>query len=195
MHPHAFAPLSLRPAFLAFSLLLVAAAPLAATAHARTTPADVSPNGTPEPSTSLHVPNLLMIPFAPPGNKDDQLDYATDLFSKKLAAQSLHVIVGPAMDVLDVASSTRELCRRYSVDGVLFGTVRHEQHRTMFMASYPSHAEVRVSRVSCDGRIVWKGLGVGDKTTMWSNPRSAETEAISNALDQIVTEFSTAQAN
>jgi hypothetical protein len=142
------------------------------------------------PARSDSSTGLLVIPFAPPGNKDDQLDYATDLFSKKLTAQGLKVLVGPAEDLLDVATDAPDLCRKFDASGVLVGTVRHEQHaQFMPMMSHPSHAEVRISRLSCSGKIVWKGLGIGDKVTVWSNPRSAETEAISNALDQVVTQL------
>jgi hypothetical protein len=93
------------------------------------------------------------------------------------------------MDVMDVGGSAADLCRQYGASAILLGTVRHEQSHNVWWGTYPTHAEVRVTELDCDGKTKWKGVGIGDKTQYWSNPAAAVTNAIQNALDAIVSEM------
>ena len=141
-------------------------------------------------ATSAPPTIVLLIPFGPPENKDYQLDAATHDFQARLmAAKSFTVAISKPMDVMDVGGEAADLCKQFSASAIFLGTVRHEQNHNIWWGTYPTHAEVRVTELGCDGKIKWKGVGVGDKVQYWANPAAAVTNVIQNALDVVISEM------
>ena len=136
-----------------------------------------------------HAAVVALVPFGPPGNTDYQLDNATNDFSKRLTAKGFEPTTTKAMDPMDVASSAADLCKQYNATAIFAGTVRHEQTHNVFWGTFPTHAEVRVTELGCDGKVKWKGVGTADKTQYWSNPAAAVTNVSQMALDQIIGEM------
>jgi len=132
----------------------------------------------------------FLIPFGPPGNTDYQLDAATNDFATRLTTKkSLTVVQSKPMDVMDVAGSAADICKQYGTSSIFLGTARHEQTHNIMWGTFPTHAEVRVTQLGCDGKVKWKGVGIGDKVQYWSNPAAAVTNVIQMALDQLISEM------
>lgn len=134
-------------------------------------------------------PTVLLIPFAPPDNKDDKLVFATEQLHKKLVAHDVAVVDGTTMDLLDVSGAAGDLCQKFHAVGILAGTVRHEQNRKFLTGTMATHAEVRVTRFDCAGKSVWKGFAVGDKDYAFANPNAAISDVIQQALDSIIVQY------
>ena len=133
---------------------------------------------------------VVLVPFGPPGNKDYQLDNATNDFLTRLTTKkNLNVVLGKPMDAMDVAGSAADLCATNKASAIFAGTARHEQSHNIWWGTYPTHAEVRVTQLGCDGKVKWKGVGISDKVQYWANPAAAVTNVIQNALDQVISEM------
>ena len=143
----------------------------------------------PAPAATPFATTLVLVPFAPPNNKDDKLEFATEQFIKKLVARGLTVGKSAQMDLLDVSGQAAEICEKYHATGVLAGTVRHEQNQKFLTGTMATHAEIRFTRFDCSGKSVWKGYAVGDKDYAWSNPAAAVSDVIAQALDSIVVQL------
>lgn len=167
-----------------FSIVLALAHPAQSQSSSTSSPA---PNASSEPPVFV-----VLIPFGPPGNKDYQLDAATNDFAARLTAKK-NMIVAQAkpMDVADVGGSAADLCKQYKSSSIFVGTARHEQNHNIMWGTFPTHAEVRVTQLGCDGKTKWKGVGIADKVQYWSNPAAAVTNVIQLALDQIISEMPT----
>jgi hypothetical protein len=140
--------------------------------------------GSAAPSTTL-----VLVPFESPDNKDTALEFATTEFVKKMAGHGKQLAQAPVMDHVEAATRVAALCSQFNASGVLIGTARHEQRLNYLLGSYPTHAEVRVSLVDCNGTTLWKGFGTGDLVYYWANAGAAVSDALDKALDTIVSQF------
>ncbi len=125
---------------------------------------------------------LVVVPFAPPGNKDAHLTFADRQMAMKLAAAKVQVVVS---EPIDAATSAPSLCQKYGGDGILVGTLRHDQHQAP-MYHWPSHTEIRLERLRCDGKVTWKGVAIGDVDRQFGNPPAHVDASIDLALDNAV---------
>ncbi|TAM91068.1 hypothetical protein EPN42_04930 [bacterium] len=141
------------------------------------------------PSNPQAGAGYALVPFAPPGNNDTALDFATTELEKKLQAQGMSITRTLTMDPVAAAASIGTLCKQYAASGIFIGTARHEQTYKAFWGDRPTHAEVRMTLFNCDGSVRWKSYGTGDVTYWWSNAGAAVSDAIDRSLDTIVNQL------
>ncbi len=154
-----------------------------------------------DPQVGAEAPQLaggssyVLVPFAPPGNKDTALDFATTEFVKKLQAKGIIAVATEPLDEAQAGASVPQLCKEHSAKGVLIGTARHEQRLNYMLGSYPTHAEVRVTLFPCNTtQSLWKGYGTGDIVYYWANAGAAISDVMDKALDILVAQFPDATA-
>jgi hypothetical protein len=114
-------------------------------------------------------PKLVLLPYEAPGSTDP---HAGDI-TKELAADlfAAGVVAAPVepVDHLDAIAGAAKICADNGATGILVPEGRYEQTQKIIPAPfvtilrYPTHVEMRLDDVGCDGKVRWTTTTTGDE--------------------------------
>jgi hypothetical protein len=172
--------------------LLVGSAP--ALAQAPPTPA--TPAASPPAQLAPAIP-LVLVPYEEPGSTDPHALAISEKLLADLPAAGVNVKGVAAIDHLDAVANAAKICADNGASGILIPEGRYEQTKKIFpiglwltIERYPTHAELRLDEIGCDGNIRWTNTTTGDeaRTGAFSvgNLGSAIDGAFRSAIDAAV---------
>jgi hypothetical protein len=137
---------------------------------------------TPAPKTKMTTgPKVALVPFAQTGSEPDpSLDLATELARKRIAAHDAAVVVTEPGDFLIATKDAAAMCARYGASRLVMGTLRWEQ--TPASDGVATHAEIRLTTVGCNGRVIGAQDEAGDHLHADANSRAGVSAAIEDAF-------------
>lgn len=121
-----------------------------------------------------------IVPFAQPGGPDPSLDFATAEALKRYTAKGTNAVVTDATDFLVATHDANALCAKYSARQLVMGELRTEQ--TPKFSGIATHAEVRLTTVDCNGKVLGTQVAIGEHMHHGSNYRAGVSSAIEDAF-------------
>jgi hypothetical protein len=129
-----------------------------------------APSSAPQPSPpAVAGPKFVLLPYEWPGSTDPHAADVTKALSADLAAANLNVTTVAPVDHLDAVANAAKLCADNGATGILVPEGRYEQTRKNIYAiyvtviRYPTHVEMRLDDVGCDGKVRWSTTTTGDE--------------------------------
>jgi len=148
---------------------------------------------------------LVLVPFEGPATTDSHGPPITQTVAATLTAQGDTIKTVAPMDHLDAVTQAAALCSANGAVGIVIPEGRFEQTRKVIPAPfvtvlrYPTHAEIRLDEIACDGGLRRSTTGVGDtaRTGAFSvgNLGSAVDEAFRDAIAIAGASFATTPAS
>jgi hypothetical protein len=136
---------------------------------------------------------VAVVPFAAPGTESNRiLDDATGIFSAALQDHGIVASVIEPINPLAAVRSAAEICAQTGATAILVPAVRTEQNvRTQYyvlvsVIYFATHAEMRLSRLRCDGSLAWSVVTTGDKSYDATNVQAGVADAVSQASTKAV---------
>jgi hypothetical protein len=122
------------------------------------------------PRTNAQTPAqvLVLVPFEQPGGSDPHAVAITQLLTAGLGNAGLVIKSVAPMDHLDGVANAANLCKDNGATGILAPEGRYEQTKKTIPAPfvtivrYPTHVELRLDEMACDGSLRWTSTTVGD---------------------------------
>ena len=124
--------------------------------------------------------NIALIPFSQPGTPDPSLDYATEQAAKFLSATGAKAVVTSPVDYQVAVKSAPAICSAYGASKIVIGFLRSEQ--TSKFAGIATHAEVFLTTLDCNGKIIAETDRAGDHLHKGANFRAGVSDAINDAF-------------
>ena len=126
---------------------------------------------TPAPSVmpAAGGPKLVLLPYEAPGSTDPHAKAITENLAADLAAAGLAVTTVAPVDHIDAVASAAKICADNGVTGMLVPEGRYEQTYKMIptpfvqIIRYPTHVELRLDEVGCDGVVRWTSTSTADE--------------------------------
>jgi hypothetical protein len=144
----------------------------------------------------VNADKILVVPFwQPPMEKSDHLDVATNAVGKNLTSKKIDFVVGDPVSHLSVAANAKALCAQYGATSILVGSLRTEQTIRVIYAvyvsivHYPTHAEVRLAQMQCDGTILWSTVSTADTDHIGNNVGAAVSGSAEGAVGKAIEAF------
>jgi hypothetical protein len=142
-----------------------------------------------QPRPALAADVVAVVPFAVPGSEKNQvLEDATGILAARLTDRGISPKVLPATDRLSVVATAPAICAQTGATAILVPTARTEQNvrrRELVLYTdtyYATHAELRLSRLRCDGTVAWTTVTVGDKEYRATNVQAAVSDSLNQAI-------------
>jgi hypothetical protein len=136
---------------------------------------------------------VAVVPFAAPGSEPNRvLDDATGIFVAALRGHDIAPKAIAPLNHLAVVQNAPEICAKAGATAILVPTVRTEQNlkaKNYLVASviyYATHAELRLSRLRCDGSLAWSVVTTGDKAYGATNVQAGVADAVAQASGKAV---------
>jgi hypothetical protein len=136
----------------------------------------------PAPSRSAPA-RYALVPYQQPGIADVHGGEITQTLLARLLQRGLEVREGPVIDHLAVFARGRELCAATGAQGIIVPALRIEQS----MYTGRSHAELRLSLLTCSGAVVRQAPAEADMGRPESGPFSGAVVTVSErAMDEAI---------
>jgi len=142
-----------------------------------------------QPRPALAADVIAVVPFAVPGSeKNEVLDDATGILAAKLTERGDTPKVLPATDRLSVVGAAAQICAQTGAVAILVPTARTEQavrvkqYIVTSITYFATHAELRLSRLRCDGTVAWTAVTTGDKDYYFKNVQAAVADSLGQAI-------------
>jgi hypothetical protein len=132
------------------------------------------------PATPQTGSSIALVPFSEPGTPDPSLDYATQQAVKFLNASGTKTVVTTPIDDEVAVRSASAICAGYGASKIVIGFLRSEQ--TPKFAGIATHAEVFLTTLDCNGKIIAETDRAGDHLHKGANFRSGVSDAINDAF-------------
>lgn len=136
---------------------------------------------------------VAVVPFAAPGSEPNRvLDDATGIFVAALGGHGIAPKTIAPLNHLAVVENAPEICAKAGATAILVPTVRTEQNlkaKNYLVASvvyYATHAELRLSKIRCDGSLAWSVVTTGDKAYAATNVQAGVADAVAQASGRAV---------
>jgi hypothetical protein len=136
---------------------------------------------------------VAVVPFAAPGTESNRiLDDATGIFGAALRDHGITASVIEPMNPVAAVRSAPEICARTGATAILVPAARTEQNvRTQYyvvlsVIYFATHAELRLSRLRCDGSLAWSVVTTGDKSYDAANVQAGVADAVSQASTKAI---------
>lgn len=150
----------------------------------------------PPASAQQTSPALAVIPFQEPGGEAvDAFSAADSALAADLQKRGFQAVLATATRHLTVPATAAQICATTHAQAIVLGSTRTEQSlhfKYAFVTNiphYPTHAELRLSMLSCEGRVLWRTVTTGDVDYYASNVGAAVSDAlvraVAAAVDQI----------
>ena len=136
---------------------------------------------------------VALVPFAAPATESNRtLDDATGLFSAALQSHGIVATVIEPINPLAAVRSAAKICARTGATAILVpAAVTEENVRTQYyvlvtVIYFATHAELRLSRLRCDGSLAWSVVTTGDKSYEGTNVQAGAADALSQASSKAI---------
>ncbi|MBV8582311.1 MAG: hypothetical protein JOZ86_16935 [Candidatus Eremiobacteraeota bacterium] len=112
---------------------------------------------------------LVLLPYEYPGSTDPHASAVSQALAADLAAAGLPVTTIAPVDHLEAAGNAAKICADNGATGILVAEGRYEQTRKVIPAPfvtilrYPTHVDLRLDEVGCDGAVRWSTTTSGDQ--------------------------------
>ncbi len=136
---------------------------------------------------------VAVVPFAVPGTESNRiLADATGIFTAALQDHGIAASVIEPINPLAAVRDAPEICARTGATAILVPAARTEQNvRTQYyvvvsVMYFATHAELRLSRLRCDGSLAWSVVTTGDKSYDATNVQAGVADALSQASTKAI---------
>ncbi|HTU69595.1 MAG TPA: hypothetical protein VMF11_04665 [Candidatus Baltobacteraceae bacterium] len=112
---------------------------------------------------------LVLVPFEEPNSTDPHAAAVTEAILADFAAAGMTVPTVAPIDHIDAVSTAAKICATNNAWAVLIPDGRSEQTMKRVAVSfvtvlhYPTHVELRLDVVGCNGRVLWSTVTTGDQ--------------------------------
>jgi hypothetical protein len=131
---------------------------------------------------------VALVPFAAPGTESNRI--LADATGNFRAALQHHGIVASVIEPINPLAAVRgaaEICARTGAAAILVPAARIEQNvRTQYyvlvsVLYFATHAELRLSRLRCDGSLAWSVVTTGDESYDATNVQAGAADTVAQA--------------
>lgn len=136
---------------------------------------------------------FAVIPFQEPGGEPVEAFSAADsALTADLQKRGFQAVLAPPVRHLSVPASAAQICAAAHAQAIVLGSSRTEQSlhfKYAFVTSiphYPTHAELRLSVLSCTGRVLFRTVTTGDVDYYANNVGAGVSDALVRAIEPAV---------
>lgn len=138
-------------------------------------------------------PAFAVIPFQEPGGEAvDAFSAADSALTADLQKRGFQAALAAPARHLTVPATAAQICAATHAQAIVLGSTRTEQtlhFKYAFVTNiphYPTHAELRLSMLSCAGRVLWRTVSTGDVDYYASNVGAAVSDALVRSIQAAV---------
>ncbi len=159
-----------------------------------------SAHATAQTSVGGPPPSLVMLPYEEPGSTDPYATGVTRALMSGFEQAGMRVKLVAPVDHLQAIANARKLCADNGSRGILVAAGRYEQtpeqvvvgavpigrrpdlsHLQHPVLAYPTHVELRLDEVGCDGVVRWTTTTTDDETLPIAD--RAQTRGVGKLVD------------
>lgn len=147
----------------------------------------------PHASAQQASPAFAVIPFQEPGGETVEAFSAADsALIADLSKRGFQAVAAAPVRHLTVPANAAQICAATHAQAIILGSTRTEQSyhvKYLVITSiphYPTHAELRLSMLSCTGRVLWRTVTTGDVDYYASNVGAGVSDALVRAVGAAV---------
>ncbi len=143
---------------------------------------------------------LVLLPYETPGSTDPHAVAISQALAAALTAAGVGVTSIAPVDHLEAVANAAKICTDNAATGLLVPEGRYEQTRKVIPAPfvtilrYPTHVELRLDEIGCDGAVRWSTTTTGDEAPSGAFSVGNLGAAVDAAFRTAVTAAATARA-
>ncbi|HTW83691.1 MAG TPA: hypothetical protein VMD91_06480 [Candidatus Sulfotelmatobacter sp.] len=111
---------------------------------------------------------LAFVPYEEPGGTDPFAQGVSRDLTDDFAAAGVAIVPLPPVNHLEAVATAAKICADTGTTGLLIPEGRYEQtgkHNPFInIITYPTHVELRLDEVGCDGTVRWTTTATGDQS-------------------------------